>query len=108
MKSLSIYQINIFQHLIFIIRFIRNNLPNFFSNIFSFDYNSYGTRSSNLFNLPFKKTKKGQFSLSFRSPNTFNKLHTYISPILDTESFSILKKKLKGLLILIEQIDDFF
>ena len=76
MKSLNIYQLNIYQILLFMYKVKNNNIPNIFKNSFQLNNNKYNTKSSQTtFYKPFCKTTTfAQFAISFRGPHMWNVL----------------------------------
>ena len=108
MKALNIFQINIFQHLLFIINHQQDNLPSCFNDIFLENSTKRSTRHSDFYKVPFKNTKRSQFAFDYRSPSLFNAFFSYIEHILGMVSFDIFKKKLKSLLLCVEDYNLFF
>ena len=80
--ALNIYQLNIFQTLLFMHKTKNNNIPNIFLNCFKINTNKYNTKAANTtFYKPFYKTKTCQFSIMFRGPHIWNSLTS--SDLLD-------------------------
>ena len=75
MNASNIYQLNIFQILLFMHKVKNNQTPNVFINIFSKLENKYDTRlCEHNFNKPLYKTKLAQYTITFRGPQLWNSL----------------------------------
>ena len=73
MNALNVYQLNIFQTLNFMFKTKHQLVPLAFQNIFSTKINKYTLKSSNLtIEIPFKKSKLTQFSISYRGTHLWN------------------------------------
>ena len=107
-NALNVYQLNIFQTLIFMFKTKLKLVPNIFQNFFTEKETKYKLKSSGNYYVPFKKSKLSQFSISFRGPhlrNTFLKNETEIK---NTSSLSFFKRKLKSLIMSTENITNYF
>ena len=103
MKSLNIYQLNIYQILLFMHKVKNNNIPNIFKNSFQLNNNKYNTKSSQTtFYKPFCKTTFAQFAISFRGPHMWNVL---IPTTPQDASFSIFKSKVKQICLQLSETD---
>ena len=97
LNILSIYDINRYQHLVFMYNYKNNNLPQIFSKYFTSISNSrYNLRSQRTFNFNIccLKKKKSDFCISSRGPsiwNNFNEPH--ITESKSVSSFKYLLKK---------------
>ena len=95
MKILNIYNINIYQVLIFMFKFYKKQLPSNFDGIFSQNKtNKYNLRSSLKINfmLPKNTCKYVEHALSYRGPKLWNSLFVEIK---NAPSFNIFKRLLK-------------
>lgn len=101
-KVLPIDKVNIYQTCLFMHKFIyrKQDLPDSFQSLFIpiSHVHSFQTRhSNNTFVLPYTRTTRHQFNISFRGP----KLWSDLSPSLRSmSSYSVFKKHLKRLLLL--------
>ena len=99
MKSdniLSVYKINIHQHLLFMHRFTSHDNPNNFSSYFNpVNNRSYRLRSNSTNNLkiPLVKNKKSEFCISYRGPKIWNS--NEFKHINKEESYKIYKNLTK-------------
>jgi len=104
MKTLNIYQLNIYQILLFMHKVKNNNIPNIFKQSFQLNHNKYNTKSSKTtFFKPFYKTKFAQFAISFRGPHMWNVLIP--NTLQKEESFSIFKSKVKQICLQLNEAD---
>ena len=75
LRALNIYQLNIFQTLLFMHKVKNDNVPDVFRNKFIINTNKYNTKAANTtFYKPFYKTKTSQYSIMFRGPHLWNSL----------------------------------
>jgi len=66
LKSLNLYKINIYQNLLFMLKYKLGLAPQHFSNeFFKSNINKYDTREVGNFKLPFRKTKLSRFTISY-------------------------------------------
>jgi hypothetical protein len=75
MKMMDIFEINIYQHLIFMYRYYNNLLPENFNNKFKKNLNeNYNLRSNvnNNYKLPRKYNKFSEYCISYRGPKLWN------------------------------------
>ena len=97
LNVLSIHDINIYQHLIFMYRYSINNLPKIFLDYFSLVSNErYNLRSQTSFNFNscYLRKKKSDFCISSRGPSTWNSFNeTYIKESKTVSCFKYLLKK---------------
>ena len=109
MKALNIFQLNIYQNILFMFKYKFSNLPNIFMNTY-FEINTkiYATRNKDHFIIPHRNTKRSQYCISYRGPFLFNHLVNKNPSLLSIENFNAIKQKLKLLLIEIENTDEFF
>ena len=97
LNMLSIHDINIYQHLVFMYKYKSNSLPQIFSEYFSLVSNErYNLRSQNSsnFNVCYLRKKKSDFCISSRGPliwNSFNEV--LIKEAKSDSSFKYLTKK---------------
>ena len=109
MKALNIFQLNIFQNILFMFKYKLNNLPKLFMNdYFKQSINVYETRSAVDFSIPHRPTKRSQFCISYRGPSLFNQLASNNASLNTIKSFDSIKNKLKEIIIEIENTDEFF
>ena len=95
MNALNIYQLNIFQTLLFMHKVKMDQTPNTFKNIFSELKNKYNTRScQNNFCKPLCKSKTAQHIITFRGPQLWNNL---VPSEYKKSSFQFFKSKIKNL-----------
>ena len=110
MKSLDIlnvYQLNIFQHLLFMHKVKNETTLDIFKNRFSYINHGYPTNySKHNFNIPLVKLNYLKRSISFRGPNLWNKLLDDTSK--ETISFSKFKTQIKSQLFDIENECQYF
>ena len=93
MNALNIYQLNIFQILLFMHNVKNNQTPNIFNNIFSKLENKYNTRlCEHNFTKPLYKTKLAQYTITFRGPQLWNSL---VPTDYKKYSFQLFKSKIK-------------
>ena len=97
LNILSIYDINIHKHLVFMYKYKNNNLPVIFSEYFSSASNTrYNLRSLNLsnYNVKYFQKKKSDFCISSRGPKIWNTLHeSSIKEAKTISSFKYLAKR---------------
>jgi exonuclease III len=100
LNILTIYDMNIYQHLVFMYRFKENNLPLLFSEFFSLASNTrYNLRSlcSLTFVVYYPKKKKSNFCISSRGPILWNSFNE--STIKESKSLSLFKYAVKKKLL---------
>jgi len=76
LKTLNIYELNIYLIALFMYSYFGKNLPSYFNNYFKLNdtIHSHNTRTvSNIF-IDYKRTNYGKFSLKFRGAQIWNKL----------------------------------
>lgn len=109
MKALNIFQLNIFQNILFMFKYRLTLLPSFFSNdFFQINENIYGTRAHGKYSLPLRKTKRTQFSICYRGPYLFNEIVYKQNSLQTIENINLLKGKLKDHILDIEETENFF
>jgi hypothetical protein len=100
MKSLDIlnvYQLNIFQHLLFMHKVKNEKVPAIFLSRFTYINHTYPTNySQNSFKIPFAKYNYLKRSISHRGPYLWNNLVDKKSK--ETISFSLFKANIKKML----------
>ena len=108
MNALNIFQINMYQHIIFMFKCKHNHVPNFYKNFFELNLNKYDTRSTGNFIKPRTRTKHCQFSVSYRGPHLWNSLISRKLLITNSETIQTFKYKVKNLLLNIEDTTQYF
>ena len=107
LNALNVYQINIYQHLNSMHKFINNQIPSIFSDPIKRSDHKYPTNfsqsSSYLKRYPLNSTK---YSLSIRGPKLRNDVINKEEK--DIQSYSLFQKKIKSKLIKIENETDYF
>ena len=105
-KALNIYQLNIYQILLFMHKVKNKNIHNVFKKSFNLTNNKYETKSSNLlFYKPFCRTKYTQFSISYRGPHIWNSL---VPNKLQEVSYENYKQKTKQMCLTLENETQYF
>ena len=95
LNALNVYQINLFQILLFMHKIKNNNLRNIFTNCFEINKNKYNTKSTKVtFYKPFFKTKLNQYSIMYRRPYLWNNLITNDLHNLPFNQFKIITKRI--------------
>jgi len=99
LQILSIYQINILQHLNFMFKLRTNKIPAVLSCQFSSRQHKYDTRNiNNTYILPRYKTKTAQFSVTYRDPRIWNEYVNLLSrtklPMAITKFKNLVKRTL--------------
>ena len=106
LNALNIFQLNIYQILLFMHKVKNNNIISLFKNSFSKTWNKYNTKATNTtFSKPFSKTKRGQYNITFRGPQLWNAL---VPKILHDMSFDIFKLKIKEICLQHNDSDTYF
>ena len=109
MKALNIFQLNIYQNILFMFKYKLNNLPKLFmTNYFKPNTNVYETRSAVDFSIPHRTTKRSQFCISYRGPSLFNQLASNNTSLDSIKGFCSIRKKLKEIMLEIQNADEFF
>ena len=94
LKILNIFQLNIFQNLVFMYQHNINSLPRIFEKSFKKINHKYPTRiAKKHYSVPFKKSNFSQFSFSYRDPFLWNSILT--DHLRNTKTLSIFKYQLK-------------
>ena len=107
LNILNVYQINIHQTLIFMFKITNNTAPSSFQHKFKVRNLTYNMRSASNYNKEFKKTKLGQFSITYRGPHLWNNL-TFLRE-KELPSVYLFKKAIKmKLLTIIDNEFDYF
>ena len=105
LKALNIYQLNIFQTLLFMHKVKNENIPDVFKNSFRINTNKYNTKAANTtFYKPFYRTKTSQYSILFRGPHLWNSLLSTDH----TMPYSPFKSKTKTTCLFLENEENFF
>ena len=95
---MDIYKINIIQHLTFMYKANTGKLPSISSKRLVLRNHKYETRNyENTYCLPVYKTKKSQFSISYRGPRIWNEFRNRLLPL--PNSFLSFKKLAKKTLL---------
>ena len=93
---LSIYKINILQHLNFMFNASNEKLPNVLQEIMIKRIHKYGTRNvTNSFQLPLAKSKNSRFAISYRGPRIWNE---YSNQIAGTNNLKVFNSRAKTFL----------
>jgi hypothetical protein len=96
LNALNVYRINIYQNLLFMLKYKLGLVPSHFSNdFFKSNRNRYDTREVGNFNIPFRKTKLSRFTISYRGPYLYNKLISRNAIITKLDNLNCLKILLK-------------
>ena len=107
MKTLNVFQLNIFNILCFMYKFNQNLDPPVFSNIFTHRTKTkYALRNENFIQEPLCRTNFSQYCISYYRPYLWNKIA--ISKNLtfsDTDSLQAFRRELKRFLLMIELND---
>ena len=106
LNALNIYQLNVYQVLLFMHKVKNNSIPNVFKNAFIINSNKYNTKNANTtFYKPFFKTKCSQFSITFRGPHLWN----YLVPNqMKSLPYSVFQSKTKQISFNFEKENNFF
>ena len=97
LKILNIFQLNIFQNLVFMYQHNINSLPRIFEKSFKKINHKYPTRiAKKHYSVPLKKSNS-QFSFSYRAPFLWNSILT--NHLRNTKTLSIFKYQLKRYLL---------
>ena len=106
LNALNIYQLNVYQVLLFMHKVKNNSIPNVFKNAFIINSNKYNTTNANTtFYKPFFKTKCSQFSITFRGPHLWN----YLVPNqMKSLPYSVFQSKTKRISFNFEKENNFF
>ena len=106
MKALNIYQLNIYQILLFMHKVKNQQVPKVFTTSFKIYRNKYNTKSTSItFSKPFCRTKTSQFSIMFRGPHIWNSL---ISNELLNLPYNTFKNKVKKLCLNLNNEENLF
>jgi len=109
LNALNIYQINIYQNILFMLKYKLGIVPNYFTNnFFQINANKYTTRGMGNFSLPIKKTKLSQYAIVYRGPYLYNKVIPQSIELTDSGNIYTLKKNLKQLIINTTNFIDMF
>ena len=100
-NALNIYQLNIYQTLLFMHKVKNNNIFSLFKRCFSETRNKYNTKATETtFSKPFFITKRGQYTITFRGPQLWNAL---VPKMLQDIPFHTFKLKIKKICL---ELDD--
>ena len=103
---LNIYQLNIYQVLLFMHKVKNHNISKIFEKCFKITFNKYNTKASNKnFYKPFCKTKCAQFAISFRGPQLWNSV---VPTELQEIPFTTFKHKIKKICLHLNHESDLF
>ena len=107
LNALNVYQINIYQHLNFMHKFINNQITSKFSNFIKRPNHKYPTNFSQpRFYLKRNSLNSKKYSISIRGPKLWNDVINKEEK--DIQSYSLFQKKIKLKLIKIENETDYF
>ena len=98
LKVLNVYNLNIYQVLIFMFKVINKQVPSNFDRFFNLNSSKINLRSNHRkkFVLPKNSCKHVEHSLSYRGPKLWNSLNREVK---DVKSSNVFKKMLKVFLI---------
>ena len=106
LNALNIYQLNIYQILLFMHKVNNEDITNVFKNSFKKTRNKYNTKKSKTtFYKPFVKTKLAQYAISYRGPHLWNSL---VPISLQNISFNTFKIKIKEFCIKLKNENNYF
>ena len=108
MNALNIFQINIYQYIIFMYKCKHNLLPRLYQNSFQLSTNKYDTRSTGNFLKPSTKTKLCQFAVPYRGPHLWNSIISKELSITSSLTIETFKSKLKQYILNIENTSQYF
>ena len=95
-KTLTVYEINLFEILSLIFKRKNRTTPFVFHNLYTSKPSSkYSLRTDNPLSIPQKRTKFGRFSMSFRGPYLWNKILAKKTFICNLEYHLLFKNRLK-------------
>ena len=98
LNALNVYQINLYQHLIFMFKLNTNQAPSIFSDLIKKPDHKYPTKfSENCFSLKHFSLKSSKYSISFRGPKIWNDFLSKKEKEL--QSFSLFKKAVHSKLL---------
>ena len=107
LNALNVYQINIYQHLNFMHKFINNQIPSIFSDFIKRPNHKYPTNfSQSRFYLKRYSLNSTKYSISIRGPKLWNDVINKEEK--DIQSYSLFQKKIRSKLIKIENETDYF
>ena len=107
LNTLTVYQINIYQHLNFMHKFINNKIPSIFSYFIKKPNHKYPTNfSQSSFYLKRYSLNSTKYSISIRGPKLWNDVINKEEK--DIQSYSLFQKKIRSKLIKIENETDYF
>ena len=105
--ALNVYQLNIYQHLNFMHKFINNQTPSIFSDFIKRPNYKYPTNfSQSRFYLQRYSLNSKKYSISIRGPKLCNDVINKEEK--DMQSYSLFQKKIKSKLIKTENETDYF
>ena len=107
LNALNVYQINIYQHLNFKDKFIKNQIPSIFSDVIKRPNHKYPTTfSQSIFYLKRYSLHSTKYSISIRGPKLWNDVINKEEK--NKQSYSLFQKNIKSKLIEIEKETDYF
>ena len=107
LNALNVYQINIYQHLNFLHKFINNQIPSLFSDFIKIPNHKYSSNfSQSSFYLKRYSLNSTKYSISIRGPKLWNDFINKGEK--DIQSYSLFQKKIRSKLIKIENETDYF
>ena len=107
LNTLTVYQINIYQHLNFMHKFINNKIPPIFSYFIKKPNHKYTANfSQSSFYLKRYSLNSTEYYISIRGPKLWDDVINKEEK--DIQSYSLFQKKIKSKLIKIENETDYF
>ena len=107
LNTLTVYQINIYQHLNFMHKFINNKIPPIFSYVIIKPNHKYPTNfSQSSFYLERYSLNSTECSISIRGPKLWNDVISREEK--DIQNYSLFQKKIKSNLMKFENETDYF
>ena len=101
LNALNVYQLNIYQHLLFMHKIKHDNISKSIKTCFKESKNKYNTKASKItFTKPFFRSKSRQFSINFRGPHLWN---TFVPENIQNLPYHSYKSKIKTFCIHISQ-----
>ena len=107
MKTLDIFQINLFHIIFFMFKCKKKIAPPIFHNLFiRIPENKYNIRSRGKLTKPFNRKKRTQFYIDYRGPHSWNELAHDNFHTLD--SLPLFRKKMKEFILMFHDIEQYF
>ena len=107
MKTLDIFQTNLFHIIFFMFKCKKKIAPPIFHNLFTpKPENKYNIRSRGKLAKPFYRKKRTQFNIDYRSPHLWNELaHDNIRTL---DSLPLFRKKMKEFILMFHDTEQYF